>query len=93
MTNLSEMSEFMLFFDRVEVCFVSMPISDISMPSMALSLMKSFLAEAGISSVIDYEHLQYAHRRGVHLYHIVLRDICQAASMIDSRIHDKAKHA
>ena len=57
--------------EKVDVCFVSMPISDVTLPSMALSLMKSCLTEAGISSIIDYEHLLYAYRCGVHLYHIV----------------------
>lgn len=54
---------------NVDVCFVSMPFSDITMPSMALSLMKSCLTAAGISSVIEYEHLYYAHRIGQKLYH------------------------
>lgn len=65
------MSEYMNPSENIDVCFVSMPISDITMPSMALSLMKSCLTEAGISSVIEYEHLQYAHRQGLELYHLV----------------------
>ena len=48
-----------------DVCFVSMPISDVTMPSMALSLMKSCLTKADIASAIEYEHLQYAHRCGL----------------------------
>ncbi len=65
---MQEMSEYMNLSEQVEVCFVSMPFSDISMPSMALSLMKSCLTQAGVSSVIDYEHLHYAHRYGPDLY-------------------------
>ncbi|MBP5199221.1 MAG: RiPP maturation radical SAM C-methyltransferase [Schwartzia sp.] len=61
----------MSFRNDTDVCFVSMPISDVSMPSMALSLMKSCLTEAGISSVIDYEHLRYAHRQGLELYRLM----------------------
>ncbi len=65
------MSECMNHSEHVEVCFVSMPISDVSMPSMALSLMKSCLTRAGISSVIEYEHLRYAHRLGRDVYHVI----------------------
>ena len=65
------MSEYMNPSENIDVCFVSMPISDITMPSMALSLMKSCLTKAGISSAIEYEHLQYAHRQGLELYHLV----------------------
>ena len=56
---------------RAEVCLVSMPISDVTMPSMALSLMKSCLTRAGIKSVVQYEHLFYANRQGLKLYHLV----------------------
>ena len=33
--------------------------------------MKSCLSKAGIPSVIEYEHLQYARRQGLELYHLV----------------------
>ncbi len=56
---------------RIDVCFVSMPVSDITMPSMALSLMKSCLTEAGITSTIAYEHLRYARRQGMDHYRLV----------------------
>ncbi len=62
------MSECMNPSEQVDVCFVSMPISDITMPSMALSLMKSCLTLAGISSTIEYEHLQFAHQLGLQHY-------------------------
>ena len=58
----------MKFSKNVDVCLVSMPISDITMPSMALSLLKSCLSEAGISSVVHYEHLYYARRLGLDQY-------------------------
>lgn len=53
---------------QVDVCLVSMPFSDISMPSMALSLLKSCLTDAGISSCVQYEHLYYIYDRGLSRY-------------------------
>ncbi len=55
----------------IDVCFVSMPFSDVTMPSMALSLMKSCLTEAGIASTIGYEHLRYAARQGMENYRLM----------------------
>ena len=63
--------ECMNSIEKPDVCFVSMPISDVTMPSMALSLLKSCLTQAGIPSVIEYEHLRYAHRQGLKLYYLV----------------------
>ena len=90
MTNLLEMGEFMLFFDCVDVCFVSMPVSDISMPSMALSLMKSFLTRAGISSVVDYEHLHYADRQGPEVYQ--LASFASSDLLVGEMIFARAAH-
>ncbi|WP_407397185.1 ATP-binding cassette domain-containing protein [Anaerovibrio sp.] len=42
--------------------------SDISMPSMALSLLKSCLTDAGISSCVQFEHLYYIYDRGLSRY-------------------------
>ena len=53
---------------NVDVCLVSMPFADVTMPSLALSLLKSCLTEAGISSVVQYEYLYYAHRLGKAAY-------------------------
>ncbi len=75
---------------NVDVCFVSMPISDITMPSMALSLMKSCLTEAGVSSVIEYEHLQYAHRRGLELYHLVA--LARSDFLVGEMVFARAAH-
>ncbi len=58
--------------EQTDVCLVSMPFSDIKMPSMALSLMKSCLTDAGISSVIEYEYLQYAHWVGIQQYNRIV---------------------
>lgn len=84
------MSEHMNPSEKVDVCFVSMPISDITMPSMALSLMKSYLTEAGISSVIDYEHLQYAHRCGIRLYHIMA--LARSDFLVGEMVFARAAH-
>ena len=75
---------------NVDVCFVSMPISDVTMPSMALSLMKSCLTRAGISSVIDYEHLQYAHRQGLGLYHLVA--LARSDFLVGEMVFARAAH-
>ncbi len=75
---------------NVDVCFVSMPISDVTMPSMALSLMKSCLTRAGISSVIDYEHLQYAHRQGLELYHLVA--LARSDFLVGEMVFARAAH-
>lgn len=75
---------------NVDVCFVSMPISDVTMPSMALSLMKSCLTRAGISSVIDYEHLQYAHRQGLDLYHLVA--LARSDFLVGEMVFARAAH-
>ena len=75
---------------NLDVCFVSMPISDVTMPSMALSLMKSCLTRAGISSVIDYEHLQYAHRQGLELYHLVA--LARSDFLVGEMVFARAAH-
>ena len=75
---------------NVEVCFVSMPISDVTMPSMALSLMKSCLANAGISSVIDYEHLQYARRQGLQIYQLVA--LARSDFLVGEMVFARAAH-
>ena len=75
---------------NVDVCFVSMPISDVTMPSMALSLMKSCLTKAGISSTIEYEHLQYAHRRGLRLYHLVA--MARSDFLVGEMVFARAAH-
>lgn len=58
--------------EKVDVCFVSMPFSDLTLPSMALSLLKSCLTEAGISSCVQYEHLYYVKKCGVNIYQKVM---------------------
>ena len=75
---------------NTDVCFVSMPISDVSMPSMALSLMKSCLTRAGISSVIEYEHLQYAYRQGLELYHLVA--LARSDFLVGEMVFARAAH-
>ena len=75
---------------NVEVCFVSMPISDVTMPSMALSLMKSCLANAGISSVIEYEHLQYARRQGLQIYQLVA--LARSDFLVGEMVFARAAH-
>ncbi|MBR4383313.1 MAG: hypothetical protein IKP64_07130 [Selenomonadaceae bacterium] len=42
-----------------EICLVTMPFADIHMPSMALSLLKSCLKQAGLDSVVQYEQLHF----------------------------------
>ena len=74
----------------MDVCFVSMPISDVTMPSMALSLMKSCLAEAGIPSAIEYEHLRYAHRQGLELYHLVA--LARSDFLVGEMVFARAAH-
>ena len=74
----------------VDVCFVSMPISDVSMPSMALSLMKSCLTNAGISSVIEYEHLRYARRQGLEIYHLVA--LARSDFLVGEMVFARAAH-
>ena len=76
--------------NTVDVCFVSMPISDVTMPSMALSLMKSCLTKAGISSTIAYEHLQYAHRQGLELYHLVA--LARSDFLVGEMVFARAAH-
>ncbi len=75
---------------KVDVCFVSMPFSGIKMPSMALSLMKACLTEAGISSVIEYEHLRYAHRQGLKTYHLV--EFARSDFLVGEIIFARAAH-
>ena len=41
-----------------DVVLVSMPFSDMTMPSMALSLLKACPARACVDGVVRYEHLQ-----------------------------------
>lgn len=84
------MSEHMNPSEKVDVCFVSMPFSDVTMPSMALSLMKSCLTEAGISSVIDYEHLQYAHRQGVKVFYTV--ELSRSDFLVGEMVFARAAH-
>ena len=76
--------------NKTDVCFVSMPISDVTMPSMALSLMKSCLTEAGFSSVIDYEHLEYARRCGVELYNIMA--LARSDFLVGEMVFARAAH-
>ena len=54
--------------EKVDVCLVSMPFSDMTMPSMALSLLKSCLNGVGISSCVQYEHLYYIKKCGIGVY-------------------------
>ena len=54
-----------------EICLVSMPFSDIHMPSPALSLLKSCLTRAGISSVVQCEYLYFAERFTLKNYYAV----------------------
>ena len=75
---------------NADVCFVSMPVSDIAMPSMALSLMKTCLTEAGISSVVQYEHLYYAHRCGLDLYHNVA--LARSDFLVGEMVFARAAH-
>ncbi len=84
------MGEHMKSFPKVDVCFVSMPISDVTMPSMALSLMKSYLTQRGISSTIAYEHLQYARRCGLKLYHLV--SLARSDFLVGEMVFARAAH-
>ena len=61
-----------------------------TMPSMALSLMKSCLTRAGISSVIEYEHLQYAYRQGLELYHLVA--LARSDFLVGEMVFARAAH-
>ncbi len=51
-----------------DVCLVNMPFADIRMPSLALSIFKSGLAERGIRSRVQYEHLHFARKCGLMEY-------------------------
>lgn len=76
--------------NQVDVCLVSMPFSDVTMPSMALSLLKACLTESGISSCIQYEHLYYVKRYGQARYNqVALR---RNDTMAGEIVFSKAAH-
>jgi ribosomal peptide maturation radical SAM protein 1 len=51
-----------------DVCLVQMPYTDLVRPSMALSLLKTYLTQHQISSTVLYANLDFAHRVGVDVY-------------------------
>ncbi len=53
------------------VVFFSMPFAEVDRPSLALSLLRSELAEAGVASRIIYANIRYASRVGPYLYQFI----------------------
>ncbi|MCB8822131.1 RiPP maturation radical SAM C-methyltransferase [Microvirga rosea] len=53
---------------RVDVCLVNMPLSGVERPSIALGLLKSILAGAGISSKVLYPSLWFLEYIGIKGY-------------------------
>lgn len=51
--------------DICDVCLVNMPFADVRMPSLALSIFKSSLAERGICGKVQYEHIYFAQKCGL----------------------------
>jgi magnesium-protoporphyrin IX monomethyl ester (oxidative) cyclase len=51
-----------------DLCLVQMPFSMLYQPSLALSMLKMDAKKAGLSSVIDYANLRFAHLIGVLNY-------------------------
>ena len=74
----------------IDVCFVSMPFSDVTMPSMALSLMKSCLTKAGVSSTIEYEHLRYVARQGMATYRLMT--LIRSDYLVGEMVFARAAH-
>ena len=75
---------------KCEVCFVSMPFSDVTMPSMALSLLKPRLTEIGVDSVILYEYMNYARRIGTGVYRGI--ELFRSDVLMGEIIFAKAAH-
>lgn len=73
-----------------EVCLVSMPFSDILMPSMALSLLKVCLTRAGVKNVVHYEHLHFAKRLGLKNFFVV--QLSHSDFLTGERIFAKVAH-
>lgn len=55
------------------VCLVSMPYASIERPSIALSILKSALARAGIRSTILYGNIQFAEEIGAPIHDLVCK--------------------
>jgi ribosomal peptide maturation radical SAM protein 1 len=53
-----------------EVCLVSMPYASLTRPSLALSLLRTLLGEAGIGSTVLYPNLWWCERLGIERYHL-----------------------
>lgn len=54
----------------IEVCLVSMPYAAIQRPSLALSLLKQILEDAGLKTLVLYPNLWFAEMVGLGLYHL-----------------------
>ena len=57
----------------VDALFVAMPFCDEYMPCLTLSLFKSILHEAGISSRVQHEYLYFANRIGLEKYRSIMQ--------------------
>lgn len=74
----------------IDVALVNMPFGPLVTPSLALSLIKPLLAEAGLSSIVLYENVEFAEFMGEANYHYISSGLPRAHDLVGEFIFSRS---